>query len=382
MPNTCNRPTLAMVMSVNNEADYLKANLAYHHAVGVSRAYLFFDRCTDASEEIARQFPWVKIFKKDMGAEVEYTREHQNACCSIAIENAAKDEIDWLLHLDADELAFGESLGKGATGDQVEVKTRLGPFSFLRSRRRGDASVEPNDVRFHADRASLISMLQTVSPETVQVVLETHEAYPIALERGSDFWKNTYFQTSTPLRRKIKDPLTNRVLKFKQLLGHDYGKSIVRVSKANEIEPLNAHRWTVRQTDRNSPFPEHLPIPTELRGCHLHYLIATPAQWLAKYRRFASLNKVWPSGHAIGFPKGSWRIVADSMNEKEASDYLERWIYMSDEKLTQLAARGKALYFTEVRDIIRDLEKTHWQRILLIAPTLEILTADLHIPFF
>lgn len=55
---THNLPRLAMVMCIKNEERFLEANLHYHHALGVARAYIYLDNCTDRSLELVQSFPW------------------------------------------------------------------------------------------------------------------------------------------------------------------------------------------------------------------------------------------------------------------------------------------------------------------------------------
>lgn len=315
---------LAMMMCVHNEAAFLKANLCYHHAVGVQRAYLFLDHCTDETERIARQFDWVKVIHRDRPPATQFMRQHQNACAAKALELARTENFDWLLHLDADELAFGS--------DPICHSPDQKPPGLL-------ARLLKRPHKEALRRANLREMLRRVSAETQQIRLATHEAFPLRLPNAEDFWQNPYFQSGQPFPQQILDPTTGKTMKFNRYLGHNQGKSIVRT--AADVQAFNPHSWTTNQNIAAPNFPEEIPIPTENRGCHFHYLIVTPEQWQKKFGAFDGLAKNWPSGAPIRFPKSAWREAALTMSEKQAAEYLDEYVFRPRAQLRQLAREKK-----------------------------------------
>lgn len=318
------QPTLALVMCVHDEAAFLRANLAWHEAVGVGRAYIYLDRCSDASESVARAFPWVEPIRRDRPEGTRFMREFQNACAADALDRARADGFDWLLHVDADELASGSAQPRSGPEPEMGLLDRLLAFRRRRSRAREARS-----------RASLTAMLAGVAPETELVILPTREALPIRLDRDEAFWRNRYFQSGRAFVRKIHDPISGNRIKLDRFLGHDQGKSIVRT--AADVEPFNPHTWTARREVRQADGSERLPLKTEERGCHYHYLFVTPEHWLKKYRQFDGLAMSWPSGEPLRFPKGSWRRVAAEWTVAEASEYLDRWVYFDEGEARRLA---------------------------------------------
>jgi hypothetical protein len=329
-----------MMMCVHDEAAFLRANLAYHHAVGVQRAYLFLDSCSDDTEKIARGFPWVEIIHRDRQPETQFMRQHQNACAAIALGKARAEGLDWLLHLDADELAFGSA---PMVRDPDEK-----PPGFLKR-------LLDKPSKRALERANLRGMLADISPEIQQVQLPTHEAFPIRLTNAQDFWKNPYFQSGEPFMQRILDPTTGEKMKFDRYLGHDQGKSIVRT--AADVQAFNPHNWTSNQDIASPEFPEEIAIPTERRGCHFHYLIVTPEQCRKKFGAFDGLAKTWPSG-ALAFPKSAWREAALTMSEQSASEYLDEWVFRTKEQLDQLARQGDLQIEPEIVAILSRLAKT------------------------
>ena len=327
-----------MMMCAHNEAAFLRANLAYHHAVGVQRAYLFLDHCSDDTEKIAASFPWVEIIHRDRAPETQFMRQHQNACAAIALERARAENYDWLLHLDADELAFGgDPVVRHPADRPPNIITKFLVHRFKKAR----------------DRAHLGAMLATAAPETQQIRLRSHEAFPLRLSRAEDFWQNPYFQSGEPFTQRILDPTTGNKMKFDRYLGHNQGKSIVRT--AADVQAFNPHSWTTDQGIAAPEFPEEIPIPTEERGCHFHYLIVTPEQWRKKFGAFEGLAKAWPSGTPLAFPKSAWREAALTMSESEAADYLDEWVFRTREELDQLAADGHLQIEPDVNSILSQL---------------------------
>ena len=311
------------MMCVHDEEPFLRANLTYHHAVGVGRGYLFLDRCTDGTEAIARSFPWVEVIDRPKPPETRFMRQHQNACAADALEMARAEGIEWLLHLDADELAFGGEPSQVSPGERPTLVSRLLGSGFKAALARAD----------------LRSMLAGVSPETAMVHLPTHEGFPMRIEPTEDFWRNPYFQSGAPFVQRILDPTTGQKQKFDRYLGHDQGKSIVRTAAG--VQPFNPHRWTSAQGVEPPDFPEDIEIPTETRGCHFHYLLVNAAQWQKKYAQFDGLAMSWPSGVPLSFPKGAWRQAAGQMSRQEAADYLDEWLFRTEEELDRLVREGE-----------------------------------------
>src|SRR5215208_6610913 len=101
-------PSLAMALAIRDEERFLSANLAYHHALGVSRVYVFLDRCTDASQQIAQAFPWVRTIDDDVRSDDRSLPTYLNRCARAALKLARAEGFDWLMGVGADEFAFGD----------------------------------------------------------------------------------------------------------------------------------------------------------------------------------------------------------------------------------------------------------------------------------
>ncbi|MEM8955955.1 MAG: glycosyltransferase family 2 protein [Verrucomicrobiota bacterium] len=335
-------PSLAMVMCVHDEASFLPANLAWHHAVGVEKAYLFLDHCTDHSEAIARDHPWVDIIPRDHHPDIRFMREYQNQCVDIAFDRARQDGFDWLLHLDADELAFG-----GLPRAEKPNTPQLSPFERLVNHLSGRLLTDA------LKNANLPRMLAQLDPDTQQVILRTHETIPTPVAHTAAFWHNAHFQSGDPIPQQVLDPLSGKTETVTRYLGHNQGKAIAR-TRAN-LQTFNQHRFTTNQNVPAPNYPEEVPIPTEYVGAHFHYPIVSPEQWLKKFRQFAAFSKTWSSGVGLPFPRRAWREVSLTMNETEAADYLDRGLFHSPAQLDRLTRENKIQFHPEVPLILSSL---------------------------
>jgi hypothetical protein len=301
-------PRLAMALCVRDEAEFLPANLLYHHAVGVSRAYVFLNRCKDDSARIASSLPWVRpilLDPEEVGRFV-YVADLHAACMNRALELARAEGFDWLLFLDPDEFAAA-----GSSGPQ-------------------DASA--------TERAHLGRMLAGVAPETEVVLLATREVVPVRLPARTRFWRQHFFQVEPRLSWRILDPLTGVVADWKGFLGHRLGKSIVRTSAV--VQAFDSHWWVPDQGVPSGVRPEYVPLRTERTGIHLHFYVSGQEQWHQKFWKDATGPDVYLCGTPVEFPKRCWRHAIKRLPAAQLAGYFDRWVARPEEELLQLCRDG------------------------------------------
>lgn len=298
------QPSLAMVQCVRDEEEFIGANLAYHHRLGVRRAYLFLDRCTDATERIARSFPWVDVCQRPRTAHDEFLGTYLARCADMALAKARAEGFDWLLHVDADEFASGDD------------RPDLVRWMAMRLPARRDRPSE--------GVGSLTAMLSRVQPRTEMVVLPTREVVPQVLPPDAPFWKLEHFQIRGAMRRRLLDPGTGEIREIRHWLGHELGKSIVRT--AADVCAVNSHSWRRRQGTT--------ALLSEQHGFHYHYVLVSAAHWLKKYRRLAEYPDHWErDGGAVRFPKQAWKLAAPRFSPAEAAAYYEKWVALPSHAL-------------------------------------------------
>ena len=314
-------PRLALALVIRDEERFLGANLAYHHALGVSRAYVYLDRCGDTSPEIAASFPWVESIRRDRDPDDRHMSSFQVRCLDEALERARAEGFDWLLHLDADEFAWGDN--------------RPGPLARLLGR--------PGPVALE-ELGSLTAMLARVRPSTAMIRLRTKEVVPEPVEPGSPFWKLHHFQDRGVFQRPVLDPTTGQVRRLEYWIGSHRGKSIIRT--AAPVRSESAHDWAGRDA------PAGTSLPTQRLGWHYHYVVVDSEQWRAKYRKFAEYPDHWSSGRPVRFPKQAWKEASLQLSIEEARRYYDEWVAVSSTELTRRVDGRRIVRERFVEDIL------------------------------
>jgi Glycosyl transferase family 2 len=313
---------VALTMCVHNESELLATHLKYHRFLGASKAYIYLDRCTDASAEIARSLgDWVEIIERNSPIEKHFFRTHQTACMNDALERARSDNCDWLLAIDPDEFVVPED------GEQPQIG-------------------EGNPL----SDASFRNIVNGVSDEVYQIVFSTWESFPIRRDEYSAFWRNPFF-IKRPFSRQLFDPISRQYrTRASGFFGHNLGKALIRTSA--DVQAYNAHQWTIRQSVRANEFPKKVSVPTINRGFHCHFLVISPSQWLKKYRSFANHFTTWPSGLKVGFPKMEWTKMSLEYPLPEIYAYLNNYVFESIERARQFVDAGCLVKDTRLRSLI------------------------------
>lgn len=305
---------VAVMTCVRNEEDFLEAHLRFHHRLGVERAYVFLDRCSDRSEEVARSFSWVDALAEDRTPDIRYLLHHQNRCAAAALERARSDGIEWLLHLDADELAWGDNGRDELAAD--------GSLQLLVSRSQ---------------------------PDTEMIVLRTKEVLPVLLPERARFWEQVYFQQDRVWERDLLDPTSGEIRRLPKWFGHDIGKSIVRVSAP--VVPQTSHRWM----RAHSASSETAELRTERLGFHYHYVFTSASHWQRKYRALAAEPAEWSVGGVVPFPKQTFKEASIRLTSVEARDYYQRWLAISGTTAEDLLIQGFAVRDPRARRLFQSL---------------------------
>jgi len=327
-------PTLALVMVVRDEARFLRDNLAYHRRLGVDRAYLFLDRCTDDSRTIAEAFPWVRIVERDRDAEAQpWMSTFQTACLDEALQWARNEGLDWLLHLDPDEFARGDARGPLA---------RRWPLEY---------TLTPTPERLPRPSDRLKTMLRRTPRHVEQVVLPPLDAMPTPDDRGRPFHHIQWWQRRDPITRGLLDPTDGEVRRLHKRLGHYHGKALIRT--AADVRAASAHRWTRADADPLNP----TPIPTIERGRLYHFILVDGELWWRKHRKFAEYPDRWEKGTKVRFPKQAWKEASRDMSLGEAQAYFDRWLRLPRRRLRREALRGRVVRDRFVRRMIESTDR-------------------------
>lgn len=296
--------TVALVTTVRDERELLRANLLYHHYLGVETAFVYSDGSTDGTLASVESLPFVQA-GPSLGAEriagrPEFARaaahvgSHTTARQIIntwdAMERARAAGCTWLLSLDADELACAH----------------------------------PN----RAESGAIAALLETVPAQVQCLRFPTMEIVQRGIDYANVFAQETLFKREgTRIRRRVRDPLRRRTVTVRGFYGHTAGKSALRL--AADAVPRTPHRFTARDGSA---------LVTVTTGALLHYYCYNAASFVAKFRRFSD----HPDVHLWQAPteptKRLWRDVVNhaGLSVAEIDAYYRRWVAFDERRVRQL----------------------------------------------
>jgi hypothetical protein len=290
-------------MTVRDEGELLRANLLYHHHLGVDLAFVYADGPLDEAAPVA-SLPFARVARSvgperfagraGLAGAVARVDTHVTArqilnTCD-AMERARAAGCAWLLALDADELACPD-LDRGEHG-------------------------------------ALRTLLEAVPAGVACVRMPTLEVVQRAVVYGNVFAEAGLFKRDPrAIRRSVLDPRRGTLLAVRGFYGHTAGKSAVRVGAG--AVPRTVHRFRG---------PGGRPLPTISTGHLLHYDSATFHSFARKYRRFRGHPDLHLWGAPIAPVKGLWRDVVNDprFNEAELEAYYRRWVAFGDDEIARL----------------------------------------------
>jgi hypothetical protein len=296
--------SIALVMTVRDEAALLRPNLLYHHYMGVDLAFVYFDGSTDGSLASIASLPFVHAgvsvgaerfaARADLGHAVPYADTHVTARqvldISDALERARAAGCAWLLAIDADEL----------------VAPHL-------------ADARPGALR---------ALLESVPAGTQCVQFPTLEVLQGETEYDNVFAEATLFKRDAArLRRRVKDPLRDRVVGAPGFYGHRSGKSALRLSA--DAVSKTPHAFAGRDDS---------VLPTLTAGHLLHYYCYSFQAFLTKFRRFHDHpdRDLW--GRPVAPLKRLWRDVVNhpGFTEADLRAYYRAWVMFAERDIARL----------------------------------------------
>ena len=303
-----------MVTCVRNEERLLPAHLAYHRAIGVERAYIFLDRCTDRTEDILQSIPWVCAITIDPedAARFSYVGDLQRICMDRALEMARADGMDWLFMVDVDEFPVADN-------------------------RRPLWQTEQSAIQ----RADLLPLLRRVSRSTEVVTFRVSELLPQDLEPDTPIWLQQTFLRQNYYRRSALDPCDGRIKSWIGNVGHSYGKCIVRTTA--DVQAFDPHFWTKNQGRFYPQQPGFFQLKEKKVGRLLHYVTIDYQQWRDKYEKLSHEPANWKTGASVSFPKQCWKQAAGRMSTTESREYYREWVASSAKQLDELVQKGTAI---------------------------------------
>ncbi|MCB0457406.1 MAG: glycosyltransferase family 2 protein [Flavobacteriaceae bacterium] len=307
---------VALVLTVKNEERILRDNLLYHKAMGCEKIFVYFDGTTDDGKASIADLDFVEIsdsVSKEIFEEVDFLskftsqmEEHHTARQCLNTYDAkckcAKEAIDWLISIDADELVV----------PNIETKTDLPSF------------------------------FKTIPDEIVVVNFQVQEVLQHKMAYTHVFAEETLFKTTHKftsrfenIRKRIYNPFEKKYIPFSYWYGQHLGKAALRVD--SKIIPHNVHRY---KTFDGSAFKQIE------KGFVLHYHAYDFEDFVKKFTNFKKHPDTFLSGNKVESIKLLLRDVVnhpDATNESLRSYFAENLLF--SEKEVRKLLKNNFLYF-------------------------------------
>ncbi len=321
---------IAIVLTVKNEARLLRNHLLYHKAIGVDRAFVYFDNTTDNGKETIMDLNFVTIsnsVQAEKYAHLDYLHkftsqafEHHTARQCLNTYDAQKicenEKIDWLISIDADELIT----------DGLENSSNLKLF------------------------------FKTV-PQNIEVIsFKTLEVLQTRMHYENVFAEETLFKFNRlAFYKYINNPFNSTKLKSTWWYGHEVGKSAVRISCS--LIPLNVHHFIRKDRTKSLRlFAGHL----------LHYHIYDANDFIKKFKNFEDHPNTFLSGNRVVELKLLLRDVVNKLDLKESQlkNYYKENLLFEAKSIRKFKIGRRYLFFKikpkplrEIKSVQRTFEK-------------------------
>ena len=319
--------TAAIVTTLKNPGPSLDSFIRYHLAIGFSNLFLFFDDPGDPSIARARKYQDVVIVKNDARLRRSWKKTNiattkpylyefrksevslrQELNVEIAIQLALKKNIDWLLHIDCDELFY--------------------PFQ--------------ENVPAH---------FQSLSDRRIEnVVYANYEGIPETMDIEDFFREVTLFKKNFDIFPKLSlSRQQTRVTKdIPQLpdrlfLFYADGKSAALIS--NKLLPDGVHRFLTKKPRRSSKSAGRAIGPLICKDAViLHYPSCGFNNFWRKYKTLGSFGDKWFNQIDIAESIGSFhqesRDMVSRNRKKEAREFYKRRVVIDKKSVKLLIDSG------------------------------------------
>ncbi|MFT5112951.1 MAG: hypothetical protein ACI8P9_002279 [Parasphingorhabdus sp.] len=306
------RDSVAMCITIKNEATLLRHNLKYHHNIGVGKVYLYLDGTTDGSEKTISDLDFVEFCKstsvekvinskgwgvrgvKNLRFYCETHLSRQMINMLDAYERATKQGFEWLVCVDADELIY------------------------------------PNAMELRSD--SLCELLASYPMELDMInfqpveCLQNKLAYENVVFTEQHFFKSEF----TPqrgrnpqvdvFRKEIILPMSQKSKLLPPYLGHAIGKVAVRTSR--QLLPATAHKF----------YHPKREILTGRASFLVHYPLYSAEDFIKKQQNFVDYPNIWLRGGSVQEELLEWiEFVNDEgTTQEQITEYYKSNLMYSD----------------------------------------------------
>jgi hypothetical protein len=294
---------IGCIFTLKNEAELIAYNMCYHRHIGVTDFFVFLDNSTDDTKNILSSMSDTKVFenlnydellpyslgkqelKHDLIKEKfsAHNGVRQILHANMALEICRKEGIDFLIHIDPDELIYLNS----SMVKEGSLKSYLGNL--------------PDSVG-----AVIFENIESVP-------MEIASAFPF----GAILFKNTLpvdESFNNLPKATVPDPYTGKMVQTGWFWGHTSGKLVVRVTP----DAYFSHFVHSFHSDGKIIKEKYL----------LHYNILNFHHYLVKYRNFKDFPQFTSFGHKVRPLRALFvKLANDSQKtEEELIEYYKNHI--------------------------------------------------------
>ena len=328
----------AITYTVKNEAALLPSSIAYHAAAGCSRFYVFWDGTTDAGPDLLRDrddvvaqdsvspdlLPAAGVLSIDASRWAHDSRVRQRVNTAYAATLAAREGIEWLLFIDADELVLGDPGDRGvARIDHMLARVAEDVDQVLAP----NVEVVPTgavvafpfrDCTIFLARRPIARAIGRAGRRTLLRIFRS--------DRLAAWFDYLFYKMVSlgRLPRAMRDPWSGRFVPRGWFLGYHSYKPFVRAARAGSFD-FAVHRWTASARGR----------PRSIRaGLVLHYDLFSVDHYARKFRQRQ------PRPGEPFSTRAFLSRVATTLGDDDLRAFFERNIAMADEEVARLIRAG------------------------------------------
>lgn len=316
---------IALVLTVKNESRLLRSNLLYHQAIGISKAFVYFDGTTDNGKETIKDLDFVEV-QNSVNAEMLKTqdflskftsqaKEHHTArqCLNTydALQKSKVLGFDWLISIDADELIAIE------TDQPSHLKT-----FFLNQ----DDSVEIVNFR------------------TLEVLQQKKHYENVFAEADLFKTRKNFKYRGENIFRTIYNPSLKKMDKHYYWYGQTMGKGAIKVP--SNLIPKNVHRYS----HLNGKKPKSINY-----GFVLHYHSYDGEDFIKKFRNFSQHPEHFLSGNRVESLKLLLKDVVNNhgYSEEQLKTYFNENLLFSPKRVKKILKNKKFIFFKRNQNALK-----------------------------
>ena len=345
--------TFAVTYTAKNESKLLPSAIEYLLAAGCSRIYIFWDNTTDNGPELMAKYPEVvarpsfrpeempdapQWLAKDLSVWSTEIDVRKDGNTYYAARDAAKDGIEWLASIDADELILmspNEEHLEGHISRYLEKIPENVDQLLLRNVESVPTSADCDDpfvkcIYFF----NRFPRTETVWRYSRAALLRATRSPKVIA------WYDWFFyelRFAGALKRMMREPVTGRRIPGTYFLGYSSYKSFIRTRVAHEFA-FAIHSW--------KPFVR--PPRDLITGLILHFDMFDASQFIAKYRQR-------PPARGFFYLRYLLDRLAREHSPEDIRKFFETYIVINDpERIERLKKKG---IVSEIRSASNLLKK-------------------------